>query len=292
MAVKLELYRIFRTVAEEESISAAAKTLFISQSAVSQSIHQLEEQLQVRLFSRQPRGVTLTGEGRVLYDYVRSAISLIETGEEKVQQTRELMMGELVIGASDTVTRSLLLPYLQRFHERYPAIRLKVLNGTSYEALQMLRAGQVDLAFASTPQESGNLQMRRCMALHNVFVAGRDYPCETDRAYTLAELSRFPLMLLERKSSARRYLERFFTRNGITLKPEIELCSHELLVDLAAIGLGVACVTREYALPALEAGTIRELHTIPEIPERSLSVCTLQDVSPSPAAEEFLRFWA
>ena len=148
MAVKLELYRIFRTVAEEESISAAAKTLFISQSAVSQSIHQLEEQLQVRLFSRQPRGVTLTGEGRVLYDYVRSAISLIETGEEKVQQTRELMMGELVIGASDTVTRSLLLPYLQRFHERYPAIRLKVLNGTSYEALQMLRAGQVDLAFA------------------------------------------------------------------------------------------------------------------------------------------------
>ena len=60
----------------------------------------------------------------------------------------------------------------------------------------MLRAGQVDLAFASTPQESGNLQMRRCMALHNVFVAGRDYPCETDRAYTLAELSRFPLMLL------------------------------------------------------------------------------------------------
>lgn len=89
------------------------------------------------------------------------------------------------------MTRSLLLPYLQRFHERYPAIRLKVLNGTSYEALQMLRAGQVDLAFASTPQESGNLQMRRCMALHNVFVAGRDYPCETDRTYTLAEP--FPL---------------------------------------------------------------------------------------------------
>ena len=51
-------------------------------------------------------------------------------------------------------------------------------------------------------------------------------------------------------------------------------------------------LTERYALPALEAGTIRELRTIPEIPERSLSVCTLQDVSPSPAAEEFLRFWA
>ena len=246
----------------------------------------------MRLFSRQPRGVTLTGEGRLLYDYVRSAISLIETGEEKLQQSRELMMGQLVIGASDTVTRSLLLPYLQRFHRAYPAIRLKVLNGTSYEALQMLRAGQVDLAFASTPQETGQLVLRRCMEIHNVFVAGRDYPCEADRAYTLAELSRFPLILLERKSSARRFLERFFTRNGITLKPEIELCSHELLVDLATIGLGVACITREFALPALQSGQIRELRTIPEIPERSLSVCTLQDVAPSPAAEEFLRFWA
>lgn len=152
----------------------------------------------------------------MLYDYVRSAISLIETGEEKVQQTRELMMGELVIGASDTVTRSLLLPYLQRFHERYPAIRLKVLNGTSYEALQMLRAGQT-WPLPVPRRRAATWQMRRCMALHNVFVAGRDYPCETDRAYTLAELSRFPLMLLERKSSARRYLERFLPAMALRL---------------------------------------------------------------------------
>ena len=108
MINNLEAYKVFYYVAKCGSVTKAAGELSISQPAVSQSIHQLEEQLQVRLFSRQPRGVTLTGEGRVLYDYVRSAISLIETGEEKVQQTRELMMGELVIGASDTVTLSLI----------------------------------------------------------------------------------------------------------------------------------------------------------------------------------------
>ena len=291
MAVKLDLYRIFCEVAEEESISDAAKSLYISQSAVSQSIRQLEEQLQVRLFSRQPRGVTLTAEGRMLFDYVRNAIGLIETGEDKLQQTRKLMLGDLVIGASDTVTRNLLLYYLQQFHFMYPAIRIKILNGTSYEVLQMLRSGKVDLAFASTPQETENLWMRHCMTLHNVFVAAPDFPCE-DRAYTLAELSRFPLMLLERKSSARRFLERFFSRNGVTLKPEIELCSHELLISVAAIGLGVACVTREFAVSALADGSIRELRTVPEIPERSLSVCALQEVTPCPAAERFLEFWA
>ena len=90
MAVKLELYRIFRTVAEEESISAAAKTLFISQSAVSQSIHQLEEQLQVRLFSRSTRGVVLTSEGKMLLDYVSHGLGLIQCGEEKLAQSRQL----------------------------------------------------------------------------------------------------------------------------------------------------------------------------------------------------------
>lgn len=69
MAVKLELYRVFKEVAETGNISAAAKNLYISQSAVSQSVKQLETALQARLFARSPRGVTLTGEGRMLYQY-------------------------------------------------------------------------------------------------------------------------------------------------------------------------------------------------------------------------------
>ena len=72
MAVKLELYRVFKEVAETGNISAAAKNLYISQSAVSQSVKQLETALQARLFARSPRGVTLTGEGQMLYQYVRN----------------------------------------------------------------------------------------------------------------------------------------------------------------------------------------------------------------------------
>ena len=77
MAVKLELYRVFQEVARMGNISAAAQNLFISQSAVSQSIKQLEEQLQVRLFSRSTRGVVLTSEGKLLLDYVSHGLGLI-----------------------------------------------------------------------------------------------------------------------------------------------------------------------------------------------------------------------
>lgn len=112
MSVKLELYRVFKEVAEAGNITAAAQTLFISQSAVSQSIKQLEAELQTRLFARNSRGVTLTADGRMLYEYVRSAMGLLETGEEKLSQSRDLQMGHLTIGASDTVTSQFLLPYL------------------------------------------------------------------------------------------------------------------------------------------------------------------------------------
>lgn len=106
MAVKLELYRVFKEVAEAGNISTAAKNLYISQSAVSQSIKQLETALQARLFSRSPRGVSLTGEGQMLYQYVRSALGLLATGEDKLSQAQQLLLGTLVIGASDTVTSS------------------------------------------------------------------------------------------------------------------------------------------------------------------------------------------
>ena len=153
MSVKLELYRVFKEVAEVGNITAAAQALYISQSAVSQSIKQLENDLQTRLFSRNSRGVTLTAEGKMLYEYVRSAMGLLETGEEKLSQTRELQMGQLVIGASDTVTSQFLLPYLDGFHREHPAIHIQIISGRSHKVLGLLRSGKVDIAFASTPTD-------------------------------------------------------------------------------------------------------------------------------------------
>ena len=131
MAVRLELYRVFLEVAKQGNISAAAQNLFISQSAVSQSVKQLEEQLQVRLFSRSTRGVSLTSEGKLLLEYVSHALGLLQSGEEKIAASRQLLTGELIIGASDTVTKTYLLSRLEAFHKDYPDIRIRILNGTT-----------------------------------------------------------------------------------------------------------------------------------------------------------------
>ena len=290
MAVKLELYRVFRTVAAKGNISAAAQELYISQSAVSQSIRQLEEQLQIRLFSRSPRGVTLTGEGKMLLEYVDRGLSLIESGEEKLSQVRELLAGELTIGASDTVTKTYLLPRLESFHKAYPDIRIRILNGTTRMVLDYLHAGQVDVAFASETQDEKLYDLRHCLDTHMAFVASPEYPCDFEKVYTLQEMAAFPLILLERKASSRLYIERFFRERGLEIEPEIELGSHNLLVSLARIGLGVACVTEEFALSGLSRGLIRKLKTDFVIPPRAVVMCTLRGVSPTAAAERFMDF--
>jgi DNA-binding transcriptional LysR family regulator len=290
MSVKLELYRVFKEVAEAGNITAAAQTLFISQSAVSQSIKQLEAELQTRLFARNSRGVTLTADGRMLYEYVRSAMGLLETGEEKLSQSRDLQMGHLTIGASDTVTSQFLLPYLDTFHKRHPAIHIQIVSGRSHKVLGLLRSGKVDIAFASTPADDAGLRIYPCFDTHAIFVAGAEYPCDFRHVYTLEEIAAFPLILLERKASSRLYLERFFLQNGLKLNPEIELGARSLLVDLAAIGFGVAGVTEEFVRKELDSGRLKKLKTSFEIPARSVDMCLLSDVPQSAAAERFTDF--
>ena len=290
MSVKLELYRVFKEVAEVGNITAAAQALYISQSAVSQSIKQLERDLQTRLFARNSRGVTLTAEGQMLYEYVRSAMGLLETGEEKLSQTRELQMGQLTIGASDTVTSQFLLPYLDTFHKQHPAIHIQIVSGRSHKVLGLLRSGKVDIAFASTPADDAGLRIYPCFDTHAIFVAGAEYPCDFRHVYTLDEIAAFPLILLERKASSRLYLERFFLQNGLKLNPEIELGARSLLVDLAAIGFGVAGVTEEFVHEELSKGRLRKLATDFEIPPRSVDLCVLRDVPLTPAAQRFADF--
>ena len=290
MSVKLESYRVFKEVAEVGNITAAAQALYISQSAVSQSIKQLENDLHTRLFSRNSRGVTLTAEGKMLYEYVRSAMGLLETGEAKLSQTRELQMGQLIIGASDTVTSQFLLPYLDSFHKEHPAIHIQIISGRSHKVLGLLRSGKVDIAFASTPTDMTSLEAHPCFPTHSIFVAGAGYPCDFEHVYSLEEISAFPLILLERKASSRLYLERFFLQNGLKLTPEIELGARSLLVDLAAIGFGVAGVTEEFVTRDLENGRLRQLRTSFQIPPRSVDMCMLRDVPQTAAAERFAAF--
>ena len=106
----------------------------------------------------------------------------------------------------------------------------------------------------------------------------------------MEEIAAFPLILLERKASSRLYLDKFFLQNGHHLNPEIELGARSLLVDLAAIGFGVAGVTEEFVKSELSSGKLRKLKTDFSIPPRSVDLCVLRDVPQTSAAQRFMQF--
>jgi len=289
MAADLDLYSIFCTVARCGSLSHAARELFVSQPAVSQSMHRLEDFLGCTLFTRTSRGITLTSEGRMLYSYADKAVSLISAAEDKLNRMRTLQSGGLMIGASDTLCQFFLLPYLEKFHSQYPEVQLQVTNRTTPETVELLKIGKVDIALVNLPIEDSALSVRECLQVHDVFVASERFAHLKDQPVTLEALSREPLVLLEQASNSRKYLDDFCGFSGITLHPEIELGAHSLLVEFARIGLGIACVTREFAADALKHGELFELTLEKPMPPRAIGLISLEGVPLSAAADRFIQ---
>ena len=122
MDINYELYKVFYHVAVTLSFSEASKQLFISQSAVSQSIKVLEKKLNQTLFIRSTKRVQLTPEGEILFKHIEPAMNLIKQGENQLLEANTLNGGQLRIGASDTICRYYLLPYLNQFHKMYPHV--------------------------------------------------------------------------------------------------------------------------------------------------------------------------
>lgn len=289
MISKLDLYKVFCQVGKDKSFSKAAKELYMTQPAVSQAMKQLESELEIRLFNRTPKGVSFTKEGSILFEYVQSAINLIETGEEKIIEFKNLTTGELKIGVGDTISRHFLLPYLETFHNRYPNISFKIVNGTTLEMCSLLKSGGVDVAICNFPIEDPSLEQIPCMDIHDIFVCGQEYKKHVMGPVNLEEIVKYPLILLEPKSNSRKYMEDYLRSKGIQVEPEFELGSHDLLLEFAKINLGIACVTKEFSMDYLDSGLLYEIELSESIPKRSVGVCFLKSVPLSPASTKFVE---
>lgn len=284
MNISLELYRIFNAAARTSSFTAAARELYITQSAVSQSVRQLESAMGVKLFVRGARGISLTREGETLQGYTSSALNLLEAGEKRVAELSRLSGGELRIGAGDTVSKWFLLPVIEQFHRLYPAVALHITNRTSGETLELMKNGQLDLGFVNMPISASGVLFEECLPVHDVFVCGEKYKDLASRPLPLEELAGYPLIMLERSANSRRWVDRHFFSHGVELRAEIELGAHDLLADYARIGLGIACVVDEF----VQRDGLYTLTLDEEIPARSIGACYLEEIGPSPAARRFI----
>lgn len=286
----LEYYKTFYYVAKTGSITQAASELAISQPAVSQSMKQLENLLGTKLFTRASKGVQLTAEGELLYQYVAKGCEQIFLGEQRLEQMLNLELGEIHIGASDMTLQFYLLPYLEAFHEKYPHIKVVVSNAPTPETLENLLDNKIDFGVVSTPFESKHgIEVMTVKEIEDVFVAGRRFLPYKNRMLDLQELERIPIICLEGKTSTRSYIDGFLLDNGVRIRPEFELATSNMIVQFALRNLGVGCVMREFAREYLDSGTLFELRFNKIIPKRHFCVVTNTKVPLSAATANMLR---
>lgn len=289
MDVNYELYKVFYFVGKTLSFSEASKQLYISQSAVSQSIKTLEKKLNQHLFIRSTKKVQMTPEGEMLFKHIEPAINLIIRGENSIMETHTLNGGQLRIGANDTICRYFLVPYLKKFHTKYPNIRIKVSNQPSFECVTLLENGNVDFIVTNFPNRNlkDNIQVININIFHDVFVAGTNYMHLKDKVISLEELQDFPLLMLDKNTSSSEYLHNYFQQHNLELIPEIELSSNDLLIDLARIGLGIAFVPN-YSLTNLSDDLfIMQLKN--PLPPRNLAISYSDEIPLSQSAKAFIR---
>ncbi len=288
MDINYELYKVFYYVARTLSFSEASKQLFISQSAVSQSIKVLEKKLGQSLFVRSTKKVQLTPEGEILFKHIEPAMNLIRKGENQLLEANSLNGGQLRIAASDTICRYFLVPYLNSFHSSYPNVHIKVTNSTSIECAHLLENGQVDFIITNYPNSglSNTLNVRAIREFSDVFVANADHFPLKDKRVTLEELQKYPIMMLDRKSTTSEFLHTLFQKSHLDLVPEIELSSNDLLIDLARIGLGIAFVP-DFCIPEGEKD-LYVLKLTETLPKRKLIVAYNETIPISQAARQFI----
>lgn len=216
-------------------------------------------------------------------------MNLIRRGESQLLERGALGLGQLHIGASDTICRYFLVPYLQEFHRKFPNIPIKVTNATSQNCVDLLEQGKVDLIVTNFPNVRLNQSyiQRIVLEFSDVFIANPAFFNLKQKEISFAELTQYPILMLDKKSTTSEFLHNIFLQHQLELVPEIELSSNDLLIDLARIGLGIACIP-DYCL-SRESGELFILKTKEQIPGRQLAAAINPNLPVSVSTGEFLK---
>ena len=290
MDINYELYKVFYYVATTLSFSEASKQLYISQSAVSQAIKALEKRLEQPLFIRSTKRVQLTPEGEILLRHVEPAMNLIKRGESQLLEN--ISSGaQIRIGASDTICRYFLVPYIEKLHREFPNAHIKITNQPSPKCVELLENGLVDLIVVNYPNShlGKPYTIKKIAKFQDKFVANDTYSELKDMKVSLKDLLKYPILMLEKQSTTSEFLHNLFQQQQLDLIPEIELSSNDLLIDLARIGLGIAFLP-DFCFPN---GTedLFFLETEDFLPERNLVLAYNEQIPLSKITQEFLNYF-
>ena len=287
MNVDLELYRVFYAVAKHKHMTKASEELHISQPAISQSIKKLEDQLGGTLFLRSNKGMGLTEEGKMFYEYVKGALELINNAENEFTSFKDLSKGEIKIGCSTTLTKLVLMNALKDFHLDYPNININITNDLTSNLINDLKLGKLDFViFNESNIKETNLNLEKIKELKQGFIYNPEF--YDDNVNNFEDLNEIPLILQKEESNSRKLLDYIALQNNVKLIPKMEVVSQELITEFTNIGLGIGFAIIDLAKRNYK--NIKELNINKKIPNINIYLATNKSVSLTFASKMFIKY--
>lgn len=287
MNVDLELYRVFYVVAKNKHMTKASEELHISQPAISQSIKKLEEQLGGILFLRSNKGMQLTEEGKMVYEYVKGALTLINNAENEFTSFKNLSKGEIKIGCSTTLTKLILIDVLKKFHKEYPNININITNDLTSNLIKKLKIGKLDFViFNESNVKENSLYLEKIKELKQGFIYNPEF--YKDDVTNFEDLNNLPLILQKGESNSRKLLDHIALKNNVKLIPKMEVVSQELITEFTNIGLGVGFSIIDLARRNYK--NLKELKINKKIPDINIYLATNNSLSLTFASKKFIEY--
>lgn len=287
MNVDLELYRVFYAVAKHKHMTKASEELHISQPAISQSIKKLEDQLGGTLFLRSNKGMGLTEEGKMFYEYVKGALELINNAENEFTSFKDLSKGEIKIGCSTTLTKLVLMNALKDFHLDYPNININITNDLTSNLINDLKLGKLDFViFNESNIKETNLNLEKIKELKQGFIYNPEF--YDDNVNNFEDLNNVPLILQKEESNSRKLLDYIALQNNVKLIPKMEVVSQELITEFTNIGLGIGFAIIDLA--KINFKNLKELNINKKIPNINIYLATNKSVSLTFASKMFIKY--
>ena len=285
--VDLELYRVFYTVAKHNHMTKASEELHISQPAISQSIKKLEDQLGGTLFLRSNKGMSLTSEGKMFYEYVKGALELISNAENEFTSFKDLSKGEIKIGCSTTLTKLILINSLKEFHKDYPNININIINDLTSNLINDLKLGKLDFViFNESNIKENNLNLEKIKELKQGFIYNPEF--YDDKINSFEDLNNVSLILQKEEANSRKLLDYIALQHNVKLVPKMEVVSQELITEFTNIGLGIGFSIIDLAKRNYK--NLKELDINKKIPNINIYLATNKSISLTFASKMFIKY--
>ncbi len=265
----INLYKKFYTVAKSGSFVKAAQDMYCTQPALSMAVKQLEDSLNTKLLYRTAKGIKLTSEGEELVEYVEQSLKLISIAERKIKEGNDLQKGEISIGIQSHLAQFFLFPYIKKFKEQYPNIKVNIRSRNTSQLLKQLQDNKVDFVIDTSPIDSiySNLEIQELFDLENCFISANK-----EDIYNLEELQDKKLILPVRTSTPRKLLNEFLEQENIYLQPTMTIEATETLKNAVIEGMGIGYILELAVKKEIENGTLFKLDIGQELPKLKLNL--------------------